>query len=182
MNIKFAFNEGKAVAALAFVAREHPGFTPLFVSKVFFFAEKWHLNKYGRPIVADTYIAMTNGPVPSTIKNYIDGKWDWVAPPANLNDVITIERGRGLPKLMPGKQAANMDVLSPSDIESLKAAIDFCATKEDDELSQITHFEKAWKLAEANRPMDYANFVDDDNPQREAVLAAAEENAAYGIL
>jgi hypothetical protein len=30
--------------------------------------------------------------------------------------------------------------------------------------------------------MDYANFVDDDNPQREAVLAAAEENAAYGIL
>ena len=61
MAIKFAFSDSKALEALAFIASMRPGFTPLFVSKVLFFAEKWHINRYGRPIIADTYIAMVLG-------------------------------------------------------------------------------------------------------------------------
>ena len=38
------FNEGKALAALAYVASERPGLTPFFVSKVFYLAEKEHVN------------------------------------------------------------------------------------------------------------------------------------------
>jgi uncharacterized phage-associated protein len=179
---KFAFNESKAVEALAFVANEHPGFTPLFVSKVFFFAEKWHLNKYGRPIIADTYIAMPQGPVPSTIKNYIDQNWNWASPPDGINDAIVIDRSGRLPKLMPGKRKSNFEILSTTDIQCLKDAIAFCADKDSDELSDITHFEKSWKEADPNQPMAYENFVDDDNPNKKEIMGMLQENAAYGVL
>lgn len=77
MALKFPFHETKALEVLAFIAKTSPGLTPLFVSKILFFAEKWHLNRYGRPIIGDTYIAMPRGPVPSAIKNYIDHNWDF---------------------------------------------------------------------------------------------------------
>lgn len=41
------------------------GFHKLF--KILYFAEKGHLSKYGRPITWDRYIAMKDGPVPSSI-------------------------------------------------------------------------------------------------------------------
>src|SRR5215471_19270929 len=103
MPLKFAFNEAKAIETLAFIAETHPNFTPFYVSKVLFFAEKWHLNRYGRPIIADTYIAMPKGPVPSTVKNYLDQNWHWVEEPQAFREAIKIQRGKGLPKLVPGK-------------------------------------------------------------------------------
>jgi uncharacterized phage-associated protein len=180
--IKFAFSEAKALSALAFVARERPGLTAFFVSKIFYVAEKLHVNRYGRPIVADTYIAMTQGPVPSTIKNYIDGRWDWVSEPEGIRDAFIMERGRGLPKLMPGNREAAVEHLSDTDIECLREAIAFCADKSPDELSLITHQDKAWANAEANRAMDYADFIDDDNPHRNDILRMVQESAAYGVL
>jgi uncharacterized phage-associated protein len=89
--IMFAFSEAKAFAALAYVASVRPGLTPFYVSKVFYFAEKWHVNQYGRPIVADTYIAMTEGPVPSTIKNYIDANGYWVSEPEELGSAFSMK-------------------------------------------------------------------------------------------
>jgi uncharacterized phage-associated protein len=182
MSLKFAFSEAKAIEALAFVAREHPGLTPLYVAKVLFYAEKWHLNRYGRPILADTYIAMPLGPVPSTVKNFIDGNWEWVEKPERLDEAITIDRSRRLPRLMPGKLADDLSTLSESDIQCLSEAIAFCKDKTPEELSALTHFERAWQEADANRAMDYALFIDDDNPHREEILQMARENAAYGVL
>ena len=182
MPIKFAFSEAKAIEALAFIARERPGFTPLYISKILFFAEKWHLNRFGRPIIADTYIAMPRGPVPSTIKNYIDSNWDWVEEPQSLSDAIQIDRSKNLARLMPGNRAPNLSLLSESDIDCLREAIKFCAGRTPDELSALTHFEKAWRSAEPNRAMDYADFIDDDNPHKDEILTLAQENATYGVL
>ena len=182
MKLKFAFSERKALEAMAFVAKEHPGFTPLFVAKIFFFAEKWHLNRYGRPIVADTYIAMPKGPVPSTIKNYIDARWDWVERPEGIDDVFFMDRSGQLPHLMPGKRGSNFESLSESDKECLREAISFCEGKSAEELSWITHREKSWVEAEQNAPMDYFNFIDDDNPHHDEIVDTAIENAFCGVL
>jgi hypothetical protein len=182
MTLKFAFSEVKAIEALAFIAHQRPGLTPLFVSKILFFAEKWHLNRYGRPIIGDTYIAMPRGPVPSTVKNFLDSNWQWADEPASLGEAIAVERGSGWPKLMPGARGPNLEVLSASDVECLEEAIAFCKDKTAAELSNITHFDKAWRSAEPNRPMDYAHFVDENHPDKDAILALAEESAAYGIL
>lgn len=180
--LKFAFSERKAMEALAFVARARPGFTPLFVAKVFFFAEKWHLNRYGRPIIADTYIAMPRGPVPSTIKDFIDAKWGWVEKPEDIEEAITVDRAKRPFRLMPGSREPDLSVLSETDIECLKAAVEFCAIKTADELSAITHHEKAWQRAPVNGPMDYADFVDDENDIRDEILEMAHEHAACGVL
>lgn len=156
--------------------------TPLFVSKVLFFAEKWHFNRYGRPILADTYIAMPKGPVPSTVKNFIDHNWDWVDKPEDFDNAVTFDRSKGWPRLMSGKRKVNKDVLSATDIECITEAIDFCKDKSSDELSQITHREKAWLKAGVNSAMDYELFIDDDNPNKAAILAMAKEVAVCGIL
>lgn len=180
--IKFAFSEAKALAALAFVARERPGLTPFYVSKVFYVAEKQHVNRYGRPIVADTYIAMPEGPVPSTIKNYIDANWHWVSEPEGIADAFVVRRGNGLPKLMPGTAEPKMHHLSETDRECLSEAIVFCDGKTTDELSSITHLDKGWLNADANQPMNYADFVDDDNPYKDQILEMVQESAVYGVL
>lgn len=180
--LRFAFSEGKAFEVLAFMANTTPDLTPLYVAKILFYAEKWHLNKYGRPIMADTYIAMPKGPVPSTIRDYIEQNWLWVDRPDDLDRAITIDRSGYLPKLRRGTRDADLSVLSESDIECLREAITFCTAKTPDELSRLAHLEKAWRNAPGNGPMEYADFIDDDNPNRDEILEIASENAACGIL
>jgi uncharacterized phage-associated protein len=180
--LKFAFNEAKALAALAFVANEQPGLTTLFVSKILFFAEKWHINRYGRPIIADTYIAMPRGPVPSTIKNFIDEKWDWVDRPEGFDDAIKIGHDQYLKHVWPGAKGPNMGLLSQTDVECLQEAMAFCRGKSATELSDLTHFEKSWRNAAANAPMLYEDFVDDDNVNRDEILQEMRATAVSGVL
>ena len=180
--LKFAFSEAKAIETLAFIANESPGLTPFYVAKVCFYAEKWHFNRYGRPILADTYIAMPRGPVPSTIKNFLDGKWDWVEKPQDLDDAVSIDRTQKWARLFKGKRAPNMALLSQTDIDCLKEAIHFCTSKSPSELSTMTHYEKSWASAEPNRAMDYADFIDDDNPHKAEIAEMAKVNSAYGVL
>lgn len=182
MRLRFAFSEPKALECLAYLASKKPGLTPLYVGKVMFYAEKWHLNRYGRPIVADTYIAMPRGPVPSTIKDFLDENWNWVERPEQIDGAIRIDHSSRFAKLMPGSRAPNLDVLSESDIECLDEALEFCVRKRPDELSRLSHDEKAWQRAPANGPMNYVDFVDDTNPHKNEVLQMAEETAARGLL
>lgn len=180
--LKFQFNEEKAIEILAYIAQEVPGQTPLYVSKILFYAEKWHLNKFGRPIIGDTFYAMQRGPVPSTIKNFIDEKWDWVEKPEAFDDAVTMQRSdNGLTKLMQGKREPNLNILSASDIECVKQAIAYCLPKSASQLSHLTHFEKAWLNAETNKPMDYLYFIDEDNENREEIIEISYENAIHGI-
>ena len=79
--IRFRFDETKGVEALVYIARRWPGVTAFYASKILFFAEKLHLNRYARPIVGDTFIAMPNGPVPSTIYDFIKGRLDQAGDP-----------------------------------------------------------------------------------------------------
>ncbi len=182
MTLKFPFYEKKAVEALAYIAQVRSGLTPLYVSKILFYAEKRHLNQYGRPILADTYIAMPMGPVPSTVKNFIDHNWDWIPKPEEFDSAVVIDRTKGLSRLMPGKRKPDLSVLSQTDVECLDQAIAFCADMSASELSRITHAEKAWLAAGANQPMDYEMFIDDDNPHKDEILSMAREIAVHGVL
>jgi uncharacterized phage-associated protein len=183
MSIRFAFNASKALEALAFIASARPGLTPLLVAKILFFADKWHINKYGRPIIADTYIAMERGPVPSTVKHFIDEKWDWVGRPDDFDEAITINSDKYMRRhLMPGRRGPDVLRLSATDVECLNKSISFCEGKTADELSDITHFEKSWRNTVINGEMNYEDFIDDNNENKEAILQEMEEFAACGVL
>ena len=182
MAATFWFNEDKALSALAFIASERPGFSAFFVSKIMFYAEKAHINAYGRPVLGDNYVKMQDGPVPSKIKNYVDEKWHKVKKPAHFEDFVTINHGEWVSWLYRGKQVSDFALLSDSDKDCLREAIAFCEPKSKEELSDLTHLEKSWLNARPNRWMDYRDFVDDDNPHKADILAMMQEQSNYGVL
>lgn len=178
MALRFQFNERKGTEALAYMATKWPSITIFYASKVLFFAEKKHLNAYGRPIVADTFIAMPNGPVPSTLYDFIKGNLANSGDPEGFRGAVDTSVHPNIT----AKRPYVMDVLSASDIECIDEAIAFCRPKGFNYLSHLTHQERAWAEAFANSAMDYELFIDDDNPHRDAILADAREFAAHGVL
>lgn len=178
--LRFQFDEKKGVEALTYIASQWPGVTFFFASKVLYFAEKMHLNRYARPIVADTFIAMPNGPVPSTLYDFIKGQLDFAGDPEAIAEALDITHAP-YPRVT-ARRAADLDALSESDVECLNEAVAFCRARSFGALSNLTHQERAWLEAPANGPMDYEAMIDDDNPERESLLEEVREFAAYGVL
>lgn len=179
-DLKFQFDEEKAVATLAYVASKWPRVTAFYAAKIIFFAEKMHLNRYARPIFADTFVAMTNGPVPSTVYDFLKGQLSQAGDPEAIQAALRITR-----KPYPMVEARNppdLSSLSTSDIECLDEALAFCRQRTFSVLSSLTHQERAWAEAPVNGPMDYAAMIDADNPAREQILEEAQEFALYGSL
>jgi uncharacterized phage-associated protein len=178
MALRFQFDERKGTEALAYIAAAWPNVTIFYASKVLFFAEKKHLNAYGRPIVADTFIAMPNGPVPSTLYDFIKGNLGQSGDPDAFREAIDT---RNHPTIV-AKRPFNRDALSETDLECLDEAIAYCRSKGFNHLSHLTHQERAWAEAFANSAMDYELFIDEENPHREHIISEAREFAACGVL
>jgi uncharacterized phage-associated protein len=176
--LRFQFDETKGVEALTYIASKWPEVSAFYASKVLFFAEKAHLNRYARPIVADTFIAMPNGPVPSTLYDFIKGQLGMAGNP----EAVTAALNTSAYPRVRANRPPNLDVLSASDIECLDEAITFCRHKSFGALSQLTHQEKAWLEAPQNGAMSYEAMIDADNPDRDAVLEEAREFASFGVL
>lgn len=64
------FDVGKAIAAVGFLV-EKTGATMYSLMKMMYLADKVHLERYGRFIAGDNYVAMKQGPVPSCTYNMI---------------------------------------------------------------------------------------------------------------
>src|SRR5882724_2767190 len=66
----FSFSHRKATQALNFFARKAGGrINKMKALKLVYFADRYHLRKYGRPVVGDEYLAMNYGPVASGTKD-----------------------------------------------------------------------------------------------------------------
>ena len=95
------------------------------ISKILYFADKYHIAKYGRPLTGQRYIAMQNGPVPSQIYDFIkfvEGRSDgsFVGPYAQyIGDFIEF-----IPSYyVAAKKPADIDFLSASAIRALEESI-----------------------------------------------------------
>ncbi len=141
-------------------------------AKLLFHADKYHLLKYGRPVIGDQYACMEYGPVPSASLNVMN---DVVArdphfPPvekALFDEYLTIERSmfRKYPVFRTRKEP-DLDVFSDSDIEALDYAQKTFGAKSGWELSEQSHEEPSWRLANEQRApgssviMDYRLFFE----------------------
>jgi uncharacterized phage-associated protein len=67
----FIFDAEKAIEVILYISKRAPVPDIIHVCKILYFADKYHLEEYGRFICGDAYIAMTNGPVPSGTYNLI---------------------------------------------------------------------------------------------------------------
>ena len=71
MATTFVLNAQKAIEAIVYLATKKPNMTQYYFMKMMFYADKYHLNMYGMPVIGDKYIKMANGPVPSFVLDAI---------------------------------------------------------------------------------------------------------------
>lgn len=150
--ILFKFNGKKAIEGILWLAYRDSGNVDIYkIVKAFFFADLYHLNKYGRPIAGDHYVAMKYGPVPSDTYNIIS------------RDRLTIgeypeEFFELKGNVVVGKRAPNLDLLSESDIEALEVGWDKVKSLNFQEVLRLAHDHPAYKKTWEHRRTDSDNI------------------------
>ncbi len=159
--MKFQFNEEKAISAVLHIVREvlARGEDKIGLHKVFkilYFADRDHLVSWGRPITGDYFVAMQYGPVPSNI-------YDMLKSTKGDSSFISPEKYTPFFKVygekwVEAKQDPDMDVLSESDLEALKKAIEDNVHLRFWDLVNKSHG-SAWKTASKDCKMSYKRMA-----------------------
>ncbi|BCH27544.1 Panacea domain-containing protein [Mesorhizobium sp. L-8-3] len=118
--IRFKFAPAKALAALHWIISEQPGIDLHPILKACYFADKSHLNAFGRPIFGATYKAMKFGPVPLEIYVMLKSEPLWLAE-LGIEQVPWQLDGYHL--RLTGNQEPDIGALSESNMEHLGAAL-----------------------------------------------------------
>lgn len=171
--IRFRFSPEKLVQALAFFAqRGVRDLDKMKAAKLLFHADKFHLLKYGRPVIGDQYACMEYGPVPSASLNVMNDVLDHdehFPPMAKelFDDYLIVEKGIFRKyAVFRAKREPDLDVFSDSDIEALEYAQMNFGAKSAWALSEESHAEPCWQAANENRApgssvmMDYRLFFE----------------------
>ncbi|MCL1932676.1 MAG: Panacea domain-containing protein [Candidatus Azobacteroides sp.] len=155
-SIQIKFNETKTVNTVLYIVSKlkRKDFHKIF--KILYFSDREHLNKYGRTITGDKYIAMSDGPVPS-----------------NLYDIFKAVRGDGFYKddgrfgqyfsvvdwdlIIPNK-LPELSELSKTDIEIVDDTLSRYGNLSWDEVKEKSH-DYAWKATSLNREIDFADII-----------------------
>jgi hypothetical protein len=111
----------KAIETILYIATHAPIPDIYHICKIVYFADKLHLEEYGRQIFGDRYIAMKDGPVPNLaydlLKDVRD-KRDFVKAYDSLITAFTLKSNTVLPLRKP-----DLRLLSESDIQCLDQSI-----------------------------------------------------------
>lgn len=184
----------KATQALNFLARQAGGrINKLKALKLMFFADRYHLRKFGRPVSECAYYAMTHGPVASEAKQVAE-EHEGLPMPARSHARKFLEKKSQYEYA----SVADVDesVFSESDLEALTFAWENFGYLGHYQIRDLTHRYPEWKrheraLKDHKRvEMDYADFFSEPetgcNPchaltakEREAALALFRERQAF---
>lgn len=152
------FDKDAALASILYIAQRVARPTFHTISKVFYFADKRHLEEYGRFISGDNYVAMKHGPVPSVTYDILKAVRNCGHP---AFDATLLEQFRNavevkwnyhvIPKMLP-----NLEFLSESDVECLDYSIQNYGHLSFEELTRLSHDE----AYEATGYNDYIDIED----------------------
>lgn len=170
--MSLAFSHRKATQALNWLARQAGGrLNKMAALKLVFFADRYHLRKYGRPITGDTYLAMNYGPVPSSTKDlaYLS---DFLSNHERSYAETYLQQSAMDAHSFESKAEPETRVFSQTDVEALTFAWSQFGRFDQFALADITHDYPEWKRHEAalkskettRVPMHYADFLDDAAP------------------
>ena len=149
----------KAIESILFIANRT---NDLFhIVKILYYADKFHLENYGRQITGDYYRAMDEGPVPSgaydLLKRARGDKQTYEARIVNANPERSFQV-RNKDEVIPLRKP-NLDYLSESDVECLNEAIKLYAKMDLPELWKIVHEEEAYKSTPHNGQMKLKDII-----------------------
>lgn len=178
-SIQFKISYDKTTEVIIWLANKKPGIDIYHVAKVLFYADKMHINKYGRPITGDTYIRMPYGPVPSGVRDLVTEN-SWLSPKQleQIKSSLIIDKSDNRYKLAATREP-NMKYFSKTDIACLKNSLSEYGDMSFDELYNSTHSEKCYYETDPNEKIDYALLIDDENPFKSEILENMEEISQY---
>ncbi len=178
IKVSYRINYEKAIEVIVWLANEKPEIDLYHISKVLFYADKAHLNKYARPILGDNYICMDYGPVPSGVRDLITmNAWLSSDHLESISNGIRVNPAPH-PSITPLRQP-NMEFFSETDIECLKASLSEYGDKSFSELRELTHNERCYLDTNVNQPINIALLVDEDNPLKQEILEEISQTAPY---
>ena len=139
----FNFDFKKATQALNHLASKGVGkVNKMKALKLIYFADRYHLRKYGRLITNDTYFAMNYGPVPSGVKDIAEGS-EFLGEKEReySSQYLTSIDQYTLKSINP----VDDSVFSDSDIEALNFAWDKFSHLSKYKLKDLTHKYPEWE-------------------------------------
>lgn len=144
MSLNLEFNHKKAAQALNYFAIRNGGMIDqLKAIKLVYFADRFHLRKYGRLITNDTYFAMSYGPVASGVRD--------IAQANDLRGDDEREYANEFISRVPDSyniqsvKLYDSAIFSDSDIEALNFAWEKFGSIRPFELSELSHEYPEWK-------------------------------------
>lgn len=163
--LHFNFDYLKATQTLDYFAIKEGGqINKMKALKLVYFADRYHLRKYGRLITNDNYLAMEHGPVPSTTKDIAESN-DYLDETIKVYSQGFIEPINNL--TLKTKNKLDESALSDSDLEALEFSWSTFGHLNQYELRDLTHFYPEWLRVKDNLasmsclPMYLIDFLED---------------------
>lgn len=174
----------KLLQALLYIAERSPNRDIYHMVKILYFAEKWHIEQYGRFICGSIYASMPLGPVPSEaydlLKALVGNKSYFVVSNLPLWEAVQAcisvkpKAGTRYP-WYDAKQPAKIEFFSRSDLKCLDKAIDEIGPLDFDQLKEKSH-DAVWKAAKQadEHFISFETFIS-ALPNKEALLEFVSE-------
>ncbi len=154
---QFEFQPDKALAVTAYLA-DQSGATMYTILKMVYLADRCHLERYGRPITGDFFIAMRQGACPSLIydsmkylrgeknrKNHLPDAEKYLAVDPESFEVSVLDN-------------PSVDVLSASDIECMDEILSILRRNGRKVIWKLAH-DGAWEATAPNKEMDWLEIA-----------------------
>jgi uncharacterized phage-associated protein len=143
----FEFDQATAISAMLYIVSrlEEPSFHR--IAKIMYFADRCHLERYGRFVFGGSYRAYPYGPVPQNVYGMLkaaEGKPDG----KSAEGPFRVRRTRN--PVVEALGEPDMDLLSASDLECLNEAISAWGNKPFVQLTDASH-DAAWTAAYERR-------------------------------
>ena len=183
------FNYKKAIQILAWLLRKSGGMAyKIMLIKLVYFADRYHLRKYGRTVSGDSYSALPLGPVGSNMLN-VANQSEENLPPAALemaSETFEIQNNKTVLRLFNSDICASC--LSQSDIEALDFSFSNFGHIDRFDLSEITHSYPEWGKhrdeiescsGRKSIPMDIRDFLKDAPDGLNPCYELTEDDKAF---
>ena len=171
--IRFKFAPKKAYAAILWMISQRPNIDLHTMLKACYFADKKHLNEYGRPVFGATYKAMKFGPVPLEIYEMAKSEPLWLS---ELEVEVYPWTLNGYRLCLTNNEGPSEEDLAESDWEALAEGFEKSSSMNFNARTSATHGID-WQRANLGR-MKYEDMFDDVVGSNEKI-AYLKESAPF---
>lgn len=150
------FDKQKAIETIKYVASRAPTPDIYWVGKIIYAADKKHLERFGRFLFGDDYVAMVHGPVPSGTYDLLKAARNFAAQP-DFHPALGEFEIHGKNRVVALK-APDRDCFSESDLQCLDEAIAELGHLSFGELKDQSH-DQAFDSADVNDFIDIEQII-----------------------